>query len=319
MEKRSKNILYIVVAILAVLFLMLIVSRILHSKLFVDKEEEVKKNAVTVIEADNGLIRKTLFFTGDIHAEREVTVYPVVTGKVIRYNYKEGDRVAKGSTLALLERTETWDEFKPVVVESPISGIVAINYLDSGELATTQTPLSMVVGGKRIRVSIKVTDIEFASIKKGMEAELTVPPFPVKVFKGKVSKVAPVIRRDTRTAPVEILFENEDGSLMSGMFGDIRVIVEEKENAVNIPFDTLLFEDEGMVGPYCFVVEEGNRAKKKKLTTGIIDEGRVEVLSGLKADELVVDLGKENLKDGSDVLVIEGSLEEQGKIKKDDL
>ncbi len=310
LEKRSKKILYIVVAVLAVLFLALVVSRILNSKLFADKVEEVKKNPVTVIEVKNGTVRRTLFYTGDLHAEKEVTVYSVVPGKLIRYNYREGDRVAKGSTLVLLERTETWDEFKPVVVESPISGIVAINHLDRGELATTQTPLSMVVGGRGIKVSIKVTDIEFASIKKEMEAELTVPAFPGKVFRGKVSKVAPVIRRDTRTAPVEIFFKNEDRLLMSGMFGDIRIIVEEKEKAINIPFDTLLFESEGMVGPYCFVVEGGNTARKRKLTTGIIDEGKVEILSGLKAGEFVVDLGKENLKNGTEVLVIDKSSEE---------
>ena len=216
MEKRSKNILYIVIAIIGVLFLLLVVSRILHSKLFTEKEEEVQKNAVTVIAADNGTIRNTLFFTGDLHAEREVIVYPVVTGKVIRYNYKEGDRVAKGSTLVLLERMETWDEFKPVVVESPISGKVAINYLDTGELASVQTPLSMVVGGKKIRVSIKVTDVEFASIKNGMAAELTVTALPGKVFMGKVSKVAPVIRRETRTAPVEILFALKNMVVASG-------------------------------------------------------------------------------------------------------
>ncbi|MBN1573452.1 MAG: efflux RND transporter periplasmic adaptor subunit [Deltaproteobacteria bacterium] len=310
MEKRSKRILYIVTAIIAVLFLMLVVNRILHSKLFADKEEEVKKDPVTVIKAKNGTVRRTLFYTGDLHAEKEVTVYSVVPGKVIRYNYKEGDSVAKGAALVLLERAETWDEFKPVVVESPISGVVAINHLDRGEFATTQTPLSMVVGGRGINVLIKVTDIEFASIKNGMDAELTVPALPGKFFKGKISKVAPVIRRDTRTAPVEIFFENEDRLLMSGMFGDIRIIIEEKEGAINIPLDTMLFEKEGMVGPYCFIVEGGKVAKKRKLETGIIDEGKVEILSGLKVGDKVVDLGKESLKDGSEIVIIEESSEE---------
>lgn len=306
MENKTKKIVFIVFAILTVLFVGLIVSRILQSKLFADKKvEEIKRDAVTVVKIGEGTIRETLFYTGDLHAEREVNVHSVVTGKVIRYNYSEGDRVKKGSTLVLLERTETWDEFKPVVVESPISGIVAINYLDKGELATPQTPLSMVVGGKGIKVAIKVTDIELGMIKKGMKAELKVPPFPGKIFNGVVSKVAPVIRRETRTASVEILFENEDHMLLSGMFGDIRIIVETKENVIIVPYDTLLFEKVGKVGPYCFVLEGEKIVKKRNLKTGMIEEEKVEVIEGLKVGELVIDLGKESLKDGKEVLAIE--------------
>ena len=306
LENKTKKVVFIVLAILTVLFVGLIISRILQSKLFAEKKvEEVKRDAVTVVKIGKGAIRETLFYTGDLHAEREVNVFSVITGKVIRYNYNEGDRVWKGSTLLLLERTETWDEFKPVVVESPISGIVAINFLDKGELATPQTPLTMVVGGKGIKVSIKVTDIELGMIKKGMKAELKVPPFPGKIFNGVVSKVAPVIRRETRTAPVEIFFENEDRMLLSGMFGDIRIVVKTKENVIVVPYDTLLFEKKGKVGPYCFVLEGEKTVKKRKLKTGMIEDGKVEAIEGLKVGDLVIDLGKESLKDGDEVLAIE--------------
>ncbi len=306
MENRTKKIVFIVVAIIAVLFVGLIVSRVLQSKLFAEKKgEEVKRDPVTVVKVGKNTIRKTLFYTGDLHAEREVNVHSVVTGKVIRYNYSEGDRVWKGSTLALLERTETWDEFKPVVVESPISGIIAINYLDKGELATPQTPITMVVGGKGIKVAIKVTDIELGMIKKGMKSELRVPPFPNKLFIGEVSKVSPVIRRETRTAPVEILFENRDRMLLSGMFGDIRIVVETKENVIVVPYDALLFEKEGKVGPYCFVLEGEKIVKKRNLKIGMIEGESVEVVEGLMFGDLVIDLGKESLKDGDEVVVVD--------------
>ena len=304
MEKRAKKIIIGVAAAILLVLFVLVVIRIIGSKLFAKEETPpIEKDPVSIVEVKRGLIRKTLFYTGDLHAEKEVMVYSVVPGRVIRYNFNEGDTIRKGATLAVLERTETWDEFKPVVVEAPISGTIALNYLDMGELATTQIPLSLIVGGGGIRVMIKVPDVELGMIKEGMKAELNVPIAPGRIFHGTVERKSPVIERTTRTAQVEMFFKNRDGSLLAGMFGDVTIIVEEKEELV-IPFDAILFENEGMSGPFCFVIEDG-KAIKRPLTLGIVESKKVEVVSGLEAGEIVADLGKENLEDGSEVLIIE--------------
>ena len=305
MEKKAKKIIISVAAAIFLLLFVLVVIRIIGSKLFAKEETPaVEKDPISVVEVEMGVVRKTLFYTGDLHAENEVMVYSVVPGRVTKYNYNEGDTVKKGATLAVLERTETWDEFKPVIVESPISGTVALNYLDVGELATTQTPLSLIVGGGGIRVEIKVPDSELGQIKKGMNAELKVPITPARIFHGTVERISPVIERTTRTAQVEIFFKNGDGTLLAGMFGDVTIIVEEKDDVLVIPFDSILFENQGMVGPYCYVIED-EKATKRSLTLGIIDSENVEIVSGLSQGEMVADLGKENLEEGSEILIIE--------------
>ena len=305
MEKKAKKIIISVAAAIFLLLFVLVVIRIIGSKLFAKEETPaVEKDPISVVEVEMGVVRKTLFYTGDLHAENEVVVYSVVPGRVTKYNYNEGDTVKKGATLAVLEGTETWDEFKPVIVESPISGTVALNYLDVGELATTQTPLSLIVGGGGIRVKIKVPDSELGQIKEGMNAELKVPITPARIFHGTVERISPVIERTTRTAQVEIFFKNGDGTLLAGMFGDVTIIVEEKDDVLVIPFDSILFENQGMVGPYCYVIED-EKATKRSLTLGIIDSDNVEIVSGLSQGEMVADLGKENLEEGSEILIIE--------------
>lgn len=305
MEKKAKKIIISVAAAIFLLLFVLVVIRIIGSKLFAKEETPaVEKDPISVVEVKSGVVRKTLFYTGDLHAENEVMVYSVVPGRVTKYNFKEGDYIRKGATIAVLERTETWDEFKPVIVEAPISGTVALNYLDVGELATTQTPLSLIVGGGGIRVVIKVPDSELGQIKEGMNAELKVPIAPARIFRGKVERVSPVIERTTRTAQVEMFFKNGDGSLLAGMFGDVTIIIEEKDDVLVIPFDTILFENQGMVGPYCYVIED-EKVTKRSLTLGIIDSENVEIVSGLDQGEMVADLGKENLEEGSEILIIE--------------
>ncbi len=304
MKDKKKIAIVSIIAVIAVAFLALLTVRVLHSKLFASKKaEEVKKYPVSVVEARKGTIRETLFYTGDLHAEKEALVYSLVNGRVTKYNYKEGDEVSKGVPLVILEREETWDEFKPVIVEAPISGTVAVNYLNIGERATPTTPLSLIVGGNPIKVIIRVPDTELSKIKEGMKAHVTVPTIPDKVYDGVVDRVSTVIDRTTRTAEVEVSITEHDTGLRAGMFGDVTIILSEKENALVIPFESLLFEKEGMQGPYCFVVA-GGVAKMRRLTIGVVEDENVEVISGVVAGDKIVTLGKENLSDGAAVQII---------------
>lgn len=301
---KRKTIFVWVVAVVLLAFIAVIVLRLVQSKLFAPKEAgEVAGNPVSVSEASIDTIRNTLFYTGDLHAEKEVLVYSLVTGRVVRYNYKEGQEVAKGAPLVILEREETWDEFKPIIVAAPISGTVAANYLDTGARATPQTPLALIVGGSPIKVFIRVPDTELGSIAEGMKVEVTVPTVPGVIYSGIVERVSPVIERTTRTSQVEITIKDHDKKLRAGMFGDATIILSEKADALVIPFESLLFEREGRQGPYCYVVAD-TTARRRSLTLGIIEDDKVEVISGLARGDRVVTLGKENLSDGTPVLVV---------------
>jgi multidrug efflux pump subunit AcrA (membrane-fusion protein) len=305
--KDKKKIIAVSIAVTVVVILLgLVVMRLLESKLFAAKESEAaKKNAVWVTEVRPGTVKDTLFFTGDVHAEKEALVYTLVPGRVTTYNYKEGQKVAKGAPLVILEREETWDQFKPVIVEAPISGTVAVNYLKAGDRATPQTPLALVVGGNPIKVFIRVPDTELGRIREGMSTDVTVPTVPGKVYAGVVTRVSTVIERTSRTAEVEISVAEHDPDLRAGMFGDVTIILSKKDDALVIPFESLLFEKEGRQGPYCFVIVDGT-AKKRLLVLGITQDSLVEVMSGLSAGDKVVTLGKENLSDGSPAVIVPG-------------
>jgi membrane fusion protein, multidrug efflux system len=303
-KDRKKTIVVSVAAAVAIALVAMIAVRLVQSKLFAPKEaEEVKGNPVSVVDARIDTIRNTLFFTGDLHAEKEVLAYSLVAGRLVRYNYAEGREVVKGAPIAVLEHEETWDEFKPIIVTAPISGRVAANYLDVGERATPQTPLSLIVGGNPIKVYISVPDTELAKIAEGMKVEVTVPAVPGVVYTGSVERISPVIERTTRTSRVEITIKDHDGKLRAGMFGDATIVLSEKADALVIPFESVMYDREGRQGPYCYVVI-GDSARRRSLTLGIIEEESVEVVSGLAKGDKVVTLGKENLSDGTPVVVV---------------
>ncbi len=205
MVNKNRRFALIILIPVALALMVLIGIRFGGSKLFAKEGvNETTASPVSAVVVNIGTISDTLSYTGDLHAEEEALVYSMVNGRVVKYNHKDGDKVSKGSPLVTLEREETWDGFKPVIVESPISGTVATNYLTTGERATPETPLALVVGGGAITVNIKVPDKEVARIDKGMKAELTVATAPGVVYEGTVERVSPVIDRTTRTSQVEI-------------------------------------------------------------------------------------------------------------------
>ncbi len=304
MKDRKKTIVILVAVGIAVVMVGLVAVRLVQSKLFAESEtEKVRGNPVSVVAAKNGMIRNTLFFTGDIHAQKEVLVYSLVSGRLVRYNFTEGQEVTKGTPIVVLEREETWDQFKPIIVMAPISGRIAANYLDIGERATPQTPLSLIVGGNPVKVYIRVPDTELSKITVGMKVEVTVSTVPGVVYIGAIERISPVIERTTRTSQVEITIKDHDSALRAGMFGDATIILSEKNDALVIPFESLLFENEGRKNPYCFIVS-GDSARKRSLTLGIMEEDWVEVIAGLAAGDKVVTLGKENLSDGTSVEIV---------------
>jgi len=302
---KQKKVVLLVGAAIILFFLVVIGFRISQSKLFAKpKMFEPPPIPVVMAPAQMGEILMTLTYPGDLHGEREATVYSLVTGRVVSYNHREGDAVEKGETVVVLEREEKWNKYKPVLIAAPLSGRIAEVYLEVGGYATPQTPLCLIIGGKSIRADLHIPDPELLSIRPGMEAFLSVPTIPEKTFSGSVTNISPFIASGTRTGEVEVSFDNNDASLLPGMFGDVTIVIERKDNAVVIPIAAILYEGDGLSMPYVFVIN-GDIVSKRSVELGIREVERAEVILGLVAGENVVTTGKENLSEGTRVMVVE--------------
>lgn len=298
-----KPVMIAVVAAVVFLVLVIIGVRIWKSQSFSKTPaKETRKVPVVVTEAATGEILKTLTYPGDLHAKREAKVYTPVAGRVIRYNYREGDWVNKGVTIVSLDREEKWNKYKPVLIDAPISGRIAGVYLEAGDFAAAGTALCLVIEGGPIRATLRVPDPDLRSVRPGMEALLTVPNVEGKTFAGTVTHVAPFIESETRTGEIQAEFIDEGSSLLSGMYGDVTIVLDKQEGALVIPPAALLYE-EVTKKPYVFIIT-GDRAVKKAVETGITGTDRVQILTGIAAGDRVVVTGKENLSDGTPAVVV---------------
>jgi RND family efflux transporter MFP subunit len=193
------------------------------------------------------------------------------------------------------------------IMKAPFAGVVASKNAEVGDVIN---PMMGGFGGggaggvltlmdySRIKVEVDVSSEDIGRIRKGQEAILRVGAFPGRDFRGVVRLVNLTANPLSKKFGVEASFDNPEGLLRPGTFGDIVFELESHENALVVPQKAVL--ENG----YVYVVE-GGKAVKKPVTLGLQNTTMIEVLDGLTEGASVVVEGNYGLEEGAVVQILE--------------
>jgi multidrug efflux pump subunit AcrA (membrane-fusion protein) len=282
--------------ILCVLLIVLIISGCQQRAKVVEEKGVIPVKVARVELKD---IDETLDYVGNIRAQDEVQVYPKVSGKIIEKIKEEGSLVEKGQALCYIDRDEVGLTFKKAPVESPLAGIVGRVYVDIGENVNAQTPVALVVNMDKVKIDLEIPEKYLPRVSLGQVAILTVDAYPQKEFTGRVTKISPVVDLTTRTAPIEIIADNPEHHLKSGMFSKVKLIIQQHKNVPLVLKETIMGKEPDV---YVFVIEN-NKAILKKIKLGLRQGPYFAVTEGLSAGDLVVIMGQQRLRDNAPVSV----------------
>jgi len=183
------------------------------------------------------------------------------------------------------------------VITSPVSGIITKTYMSEGDLAQTKQPLMNISESGRMIVKAAVTDQEAAAIHPGTPAMLQTSTGSS--LKLKITRVYPSADPTTRLVPIEMALPKE-ARVPQGAFVRVNLVIEKRDNCVLVPTDAVLQKPGGK--SVVFTIN-GGKAVARPIVTGIESNGKVQVLSGLGAGEMLVIRGQEMLRDGVPVKV----------------
>lgn len=102
----------------------------------------------------------------------------------------------------------------------------------------------------------------------------------------------------TRTMNVEVDVPNADGTLLPGMYAEVKLTLFENNQALTVPVQALVTA-EGKKA--VLVVGEQGVLEERVIQTGMETASKVEVTSGLAAGEMVVVGNKTQLRPGERV------------------
>lgn len=178
-------------------------------------------------------------------------------------------------------------------LNSPLSGTVIQKKATVGELGTPSEPLFTVADLSRVWIEANLTEDALTKVQRGAAATVTVAAYPGEKFQGRVTVVASLLDKDSRTVPARIEVENKDGRLKPEMFASATIDTNgAKREAMSVP-DAAILLLQGQ--PTVFVVK-GEGYEARAIEPGEKLQGRTVLKSGVATGEKVVVSGAYALK-----------------------
>lgn len=185
------------------------------------------------------------------------------------------------------------------VVRAPFSGYISARPVAPGEYATSATPIATIVRANPIKVQIQVAEADVPYIGIGRGVTIQVDAYKDRSFGGAVTAVNPSIDPNSRSAIVEAQIENGDNALRSGMFATVKITRDGGSLGVFVPKEAVL-NDQATQSQRVFVIVEGI-AKLRTVQIGTEENGAIQILNGIAADETVATSNLPQLYEGAKV------------------
>jgi HlyD family secretion protein len=125
-------------------------------------------------------------------------------------------------------------------ITSPIDGVVISRNVDVGQTvaASLQAPIIFQIANDltKMQIDSNVAEADVGAVSVDQDVDFTVDAFPTRTFHGKVVQVrnAPITVQNVVTYDTVIGVNNADLKLKPGMTANVSIIIEHKDNVVQI-------------------------------------------------------------------------------------
>ncbi len=232
-------------------------------------------------------------------------------------------------------------------IMAPVSGVVAERSVKLGNLVQVNQSLFRIVNMDTLQAVLNVPERQLGILKAGQTVALEADALPGQEFAGNILRIAPVVDPTSGTFRVTCEFRDKSRTLKPGMFGRIDIVYDHRDEALTIPRSALIEEDgetavyvvdtapvkapaadaekskdgdkskvaakdaagkdAGKDGKAIVATTPGLVAHRKLVKIGYSDGDKVEIRSGLDAGTRVITVGRNAVRDGTAVQVLDTS------------
>jgi RND family efflux transporter MFP subunit len=173
-------------------------------------------------------------------------------------------------------------------VVSPRDGVVVEKNVLPSQQLSTDTGLVAVADLGVVWVVAELFEADVVGIDAGTPVRITSPSLPDFSVESKVEMVSAVVDPERHTVPVRVRLENADGRLKPNIYAQMRFASQPDPSAVEIAASALVSD-----GSHQYVYVEGEKGQftRREIAAGPAREGKVSVLHGLSAGDVVVEEG----------------------------
>jgi HlyD family secretion protein len=188
------------------------------------------------------------------------------------------------------------------IIRSPIDGYILEKQVEVGDpvvpLSSYQegTVLLTMADMGHLLFRGDVDEIDVGRLREGMPAEIKIGALPQAALTGVVSKISlKAKKQDNQTTfPVELRLTGTNGAkLRAGYSANAEITVEKRDSVLLIPERTVTFDGDSA---WVNVPGPENKPQKRWIRTGLSDAINVQVSSGLREGERVLEKPAQEVK-----------------------
>jgi membrane fusion protein (multidrug efflux system) len=183
---------------------------------------------------------------------------------------------------------------------APFDGIAGLRKVSVGDYVTAGQDLFNLEEIDPIKADFRIAEKFLSALRTGQAIQIGVDAYPGRSFEGEVYAIDPRIDAAGRSIVIRARVSNDERLLRPGLFARITLIFELKPEALTVPEQAIMPRGDDQ---FVFRVIDG-KAMQTKVRIGTRRDGRVEIVEGLAADDIVVTAGHQKIRDGAAVQVI---------------
>lgn len=163
------------------------------------------------------------------------------------------------------------------VIKSEEDGMVYKLLKEKGELINTQSPVAIMGDTSEFIIEMKIDEYDISRVEAGQKVLLTMDSYKGEIFEARVVNIEPFMNEQSRSFTVNAAFINRPRKLYPNLSIEANIIIQSKYKAITIPRNYLVQNSFVMVG----------KNQKRKVTVGLMDYEKVEILSGLSLSDTI--------------------------------
>jgi membrane fusion protein, heavy metal efflux system len=176
-----------------------------------------------------------------------------------------------------------------IVLRAPSAGVVLERTAVPGAVVEAGAPLVVVTDPSSLWLTINAPESMAASFKRGGSLRFSVPAFPGETFTARVDAVGAGLDAGTRTLGVRAAVSNAAGRFKPHMLATVATQEGAGSLTMSLPEDAV----QSVKGKSCVFVAKpdgtgGARLEAREVETGNRSGGRISILRGVTAGEIVV-------------------------------
>jgi cobalt-zinc-cadmium efflux system membrane fusion protein len=273
------------------------------------------RNGLFSAVAQNTAARSQLRIAQE-NAVRQAEIYKTAGGALKDYRQAQNDLVTAQSALRSsesavgaardklvilgktddeIQRLENAGEVSGIHAETtlhaPVDGTVASRAVSVGQYVSAggATPVMIVADLTHVWLVAQLAESESAQVHVGDTVEVATPAYPGRVFHAVIDNIAAGLDPVTHRLPVRASVANADLALKPQMFANFTIRhAASGGSVISVPASAIIHEgDESRI----WLAMPGGLLKTRAVTIGDSRDGRVVILSGLRAGERLVTAG----------------------------